>query len=267
MKHGRLPWLRPEELDEDARSLYDKIVGGRRGKGPRLFELCDEVGRLHGPFNAMLLHPEVGRPLQELGVALRYEGKLPARAREIAILIVASRWRSRFEWYAHAAMGRHVGLTEEELELLRSGKMPETLDDSERTIAGVVVELLETRDLSDSVFARASEELGHALLFEVVTLVGYYELLDLSMRVWRTPLPAAATVDELGAAADGRSSAVVPEPREEGVEEAPPQGGAAPTTAWPPGGPDGDRSRCRSPQEDLDDHAGDDDRQEERGRR
>lgn len=198
LKHGRLPWLRPEELDADARSLYDEIVEGRRGKGPRLFELSDELGRLHGPFNAMLFQPAVGRPLQRVGVALRYEGNLPPRAREIAILLVASKRRSGFEWYAHEAVGRHVGLTDEELALLRSGEMPETLDELERTIAAVVVELLATRDLSDPLFARATEQLGHVLILEVVALVGYYELLDLSMRVWRTPLPEGVTVRGLG---------------------------------------------------------------------
>src|SRR5215469_12111400 len=122
MKHGRLPWLAPEALSEDQRKLYDLIVGGPRGKGPRAFPLTDETGRLNGPFNAMLVSPEVGTAVQELGAAIRYRSSLPDRARELAILELAALRRCAFEWYAHERVGRNVGLTDDELEAVRTGK-------------------------------------------------------------------------------------------------------------------------------------------------
>ena len=64
--HGRLHWFAPDELDAAQRALYDVITGGARANGPRAFALTDERGRLNGPFNAMLLSPDVGATLQEL---------------------------------------------------------------------------------------------------------------------------------------------------------------------------------------------------------
>lgn len=54
--------------------------------------------------------------------------------------------------------------------------------------------LVRERDLDDAAFARARAELGERMLMELIALVGYYDLLALSMRVWRTPLPAGAEV-------------------------------------------------------------------------
>ena len=35
----RIPRLEPSALDDDQRSLYDAIAGGRRAQGPQLFRL------------------------------------------------------------------------------------------------------------------------------------------------------------------------------------------------------------------------------------
>jgi 4-carboxymuconolactone decarboxylase len=56
----RIPKLGPSSLDNEQRSLYDAIVGGRRARGPQLFRLADEEGRPEGPFNAFLLQPRLG---------------------------------------------------------------------------------------------------------------------------------------------------------------------------------------------------------------
>ena len=190
--HGRLPWLAPQDLDADARRLYERIVGGPRTQVPRAFPLTDEAGRLNGPFNAMLLSPEVGSALQELGAAIRYRSTLSPRAREIAILEVSVLRHSSFEWYAHVRVGEQAGLTAAEIAALRDGLPAPTLDATESLMRELVRELVRERDLDDATFAAASQQLGNRALMELVALVGYYDLLALSLRVWRTPLPAGA---------------------------------------------------------------------------
>jgi 4-carboxymuconolactone decarboxylase len=122
---ARIPKLEPAALDEDQRALYDAIAGGRRAQGPQLFRLADSEGRLEGPFNAFLLQPRLGSALQALGSAVRYDTGLDDRCREIAILIVAAHWESDFEWYAHEAVGRSVGLGDAELAAVRDGRYTE----------------------------------------------------------------------------------------------------------------------------------------------
>ncbi len=125
--HGRLPWYAPHELDEPAKALYDRIAGGPRAQGPQAFDLTDGTGRLHGPFNAMLISPEVGGAIQELGSAIRYKSGLSPRAREIAILEVSAVRRSSFEWYAHERVGLQAGVTLDEIAALHDGVPAPTL--------------------------------------------------------------------------------------------------------------------------------------------
>ncbi|MGC7096015.1 hypothetical protein ACPZ19_15185 [Amycolatopsis lurida] len=78
----RLPHLRPDDLDDDQRALYDAITGGPRAGGP--VALTDDAGRLAGPFNAMLVVPAAGSALQRLGAAIRYETLLSGHDRKSA---------------------------------------------------------------------------------------------------------------------------------------------------------------------------------------
>jgi 4-carboxymuconolactone decarboxylase len=188
--HGRLPWPRPEELDPTRRAVYDAIAGGPRAAGPQVFRLTDDGGRLEGPFNAMLVSPGLGLALQELGAAVRYRTSLTDRAREIAILLLAGLRSSDFEWYAHERVGRRAGLTEDELLALRDGRSPSTLSDQERVVLETSRALAVEGDLDDDAYAAAEAALGREMLTELVVLVGYYDLLALSLRVFRTPLPA-----------------------------------------------------------------------------
>ena len=135
----RLAHLRPDELTAEQQQLYDTInQGPRRAAHPGLVSpvgIVDDEGRLQGPFNAMLFHPVVGMALQELGRVLRFSGQLPPRAREIAILIVATSERSDFEWAAHAAIGAHLGLSAEQIASLARADVVEFEDHIEQIVA------------------------------------------------------------------------------------------------------------------------------------
>jgi 4-carboxymuconolactone decarboxylase len=185
----RLAKILPAALDAVQREVYDTIAGGPRARGTQLFRLVDDEGGLEGPFNAFLLQPRLGDALQGLGSAVRYATTLPDRAREIAILVVADEHRSGFEWYAHEAIGRHVGLTSDELEALRERRF-DAFDDEERVVAVTAHALVSRGDLDDQEFNAASHLLGLPRLFELLTLVGYYAALALQLRVFRVQPPA-----------------------------------------------------------------------------
>jgi len=187
---ARLAKLSPDTLDTEQRAVYDAIAGGRRAQGPQLFRLVDDDGGLEGPFNAFLLQPRLGGVLQAVGSAVRYETSLSDRAREIAILVVSLHWESEFEWYAHEAVGRHVGLTDDELTALRDGRY-DALSADERVVARTAALLVAESDLDDASYNEAVHALGLAGLFELLTLVGYYATLALQLRVFRVPAPTS----------------------------------------------------------------------------
>jgi 4-carboxymuconolactone decarboxylase len=186
----RLPPRRPDQLNERQRSVYASITAGRRADGPKLFETTGPQGELLGPFAAMVAHPVVGEPLQRLGEALRYETALPAAAREVVILTVAAHHRSEYEWYAHVAVARHIGLPTEVIEALRGGEEPPGVDDPARAAWCLARAQLGRDRLSDADFAAAESALGTTGIVEVTALVGYYTLLAQLIDVFQlTPPP------------------------------------------------------------------------------
>ncbi|MEV0997830.1 carboxymuconolactone decarboxylase family protein [Nonomuraea sp. NPDC050202] len=173
---ARLRRTPPNELDPEARALYDKITSGPRGRF-----MVDEEGGLTGPFNAMLLSPPLGGPLQELGAAVRYRSTLTGRARELAILVVAGHHDSAFERAAHEPIARELGFTEEQLQALRDGSPLTLADPAEAAVLRVARALVAKGDLDEEEYA----VLGERELFELTTLVGYYSTLALQLRVFR----------------------------------------------------------------------------------
>jgi 4-carboxymuconolactone decarboxylase len=186
---GRLPVLPPDALDDEQRALYDRITQGPRASGPQVFRLVDDDGGLAGPFNAFLLQPALGGPLQELGAAVRYRTGLSHRCREIAVLVVAAHWGSAFERHAHEAIGRALGLTDDELAAVREQRYDVLDGEPERLVARTARLLAADGDLDDPGYAAAVAGLGEAGLFELLTLVGYYAALALQLRVFRVPPP------------------------------------------------------------------------------
>ena len=181
---SRLPALAPGSLNEDQAALYSSIAEGPRAQGPQHFALTASDGSLNGPFNAFLYSPVLGNAIQELGAAVRYSTALTNRTREIAILIVAARWDCAFERHAHESVGRAAGLTEAEIEAIARGRVPELADAHESAGAELVFAMVHG-DVSDEQWASASAAVGEKTAFELSTLVGYYAMLALQLRVFR----------------------------------------------------------------------------------
>jgi 4-carboxymuconolactone decarboxylase len=189
----RLRPLRPEELDAEQRAVYDALADP-----PGRVRLAAD-GSLQGPFDAMLRAPRSGAALQTVGAALRYRSVLPERIRELATLQVAAHHRSAFEWHAHAPLAAAAGLPATLLEAIRTGSPVEPDDPAERAAATAVAQLLTTGDVADDAWAAAVGALGEAGAVELTTLVGYYSLLAMQMRVLRVPLPDGAAAVEFPA--------------------------------------------------------------------
>jgi len=166
----------PAQLDPDARALYDRI-----NTGPRGASMLDDQGALIGPFNAMLLSPALGDPLQELGAAIRYRSSLTDRCRELAILVVAAHWSSAFEQQVHEKIAADLGFSSDQLAAIRTGESLSLEDPEEAAVLRVTRALVTKGDLDDEEYALLPEP----TLFELTTLTGYYATLALQLRVFR----------------------------------------------------------------------------------
>src|SRR5579863_4834996 len=181
----RLATLSSDTMTPEQVGLYREILSGPRGQGPRAILLDTGAGGLAGPFNTMLYAPEVGHALQELGAAIRFRTQLTPRIREMAILVVAQAWNSDYERTSHELIGRDAGLTDPEIQALRSGAGPGFADEQEQVAYQVVRALTGPADLDNNQYDRAVSVLGEQSLVELSTLVGYYATLALQLRIFR----------------------------------------------------------------------------------
>jgi alkylhydroperoxidase family enzyme len=189
----RLDLIAPADLDDAQRALYAAITGGPRASQAGTVPIVDESGRLLGPFAVMLLTPEVGNAVQQVGAKIRFATALTARERELAILAVAGVLRSDFERLAHEPAALRAGLTKAQVNAVLSGQVPGGLDGDEALIGRLAQVMTSDRTLADEDYEAGLAALGQARLAELTWLVGYYSALALALSVFRPHLPESFT--------------------------------------------------------------------------
>jgi alkylhydroperoxidase family enzyme len=171
------------------RELYERLTTGPRAQSANL-PLAGGDAPVIGPAVVWLARPPLGLAVERLGAAVRFESLFTPRQREIATLLVANHHDSAFERYAHERLARTAGLSDDEVAALATGTPPPLTDEVEQTVAATTVLLLETGQLTDADYDAAVRVLGVERLVELVTLVGYYGLLALQLRVFQIAPPS-----------------------------------------------------------------------------
>ena len=72
---------------------------------------------------------------------------------------------------------------------VRAGREADLADPAERAAVRAARALVRAADLDDEEYAGTVAELGEAGVFELTTLVGYYAMLALQLRVFRVSAP------------------------------------------------------------------------------
>ena len=195
----RLDLMPPAELAPAQRALYDAITGGPRASQAGTVPITDADGQLLGPFAIMLLSPEVGNAMQQVGAKIRFGTALTGRERELAILTVAGALRSEFERLAHVPAARGLGLTEPQIDAALAGRAADGLSADEAIVGRLALAMTVDRTLSDEDYSGGVAALGRERLAELTWLVGYYSALALSLAVFRPFLPESfATAHQAG---------------------------------------------------------------------
>jgi 4-carboxymuconolactone decarboxylase len=174
----------PADMTDEQRALYEQFTSGPRTAAGNAFSLVGADGRLQGPPAVWMLSPAFGRALEQVGGAVRFASRLPFRAREIAILLVGHHHHSPFELYAHRLAGAAAGLTEADLAALADGGGPAGMSDVEDCVLRTTRRILDHGTLSDDEFREAAGVLSEGGLFELVTIVGWYNLVAWQLAVF-----------------------------------------------------------------------------------
>jgi 4-carboxymuconolactone decarboxylase len=182
----RLPSLRRADLDDAGAALWDSLTESRGAS------VVDGSGGLIGPFNAFVTAPDVGSRLADLGGLLRFRTSIDRRLLEIAIITIGARWRSEFEFWAHARMAREAGVADDVVEAIAAHADPPFTRDDERIVHAVATQLGADARVDDATYAAARSLLGDRGMVELVALCGYYTLICFTLNTFEVALPEGA---------------------------------------------------------------------------
>jgi len=144
---------------------------------------------LGGPFNVLLRSPEMGDLTQKLGEYARFRPELPAKLRELAIIITARHWTAQYEWNAHRQAAQQAGLSMPIIEAIANRKRPTGMQPDEEAVYNFSTELLETKRVSDANFKTAVSRFGEKGVVDLIGVMGYYQMVSMLLNVDRYPLP------------------------------------------------------------------------------
>lgn len=175
---SRLPPIDLDELSADQRAVLDAIRGGPRGA---------RVG-LVGPFGVWVRAPKIGQAVQAMGAAARFETSLVENVKEVAICTVGAHYHARFEFAAHGPMAISAGVAADVVEAIRIGNQPQFERRDEAVAYELTQQLLLGHHISDTTYREAVETFGTEGTIELVTIVGYYSLVSLTLNAFEVPL-------------------------------------------------------------------------------
>jgi alkylhydroperoxidase family enzyme len=100
--------------------------------------------------------------------------KLEPKLRELAILRVAWRTRSGYEWNQHRRMGGDEGLSEAQLEALPDGPLSAVWTPTERAVLTATDEMIDRFAVSDETWAVLAASFEAPPLLELLFVIGGY---------------------------------------------------------------------------------------------
>jgi 4-carboxymuconolactone decarboxylase len=189
----RLPPIDPAHYTPEQKAAYDEFYatrGKHLGGAP-------QPGSFAGPWGIFIRSPELMTLTQRMGEYLRYRCAISGRLSELAILLVARHWSADFEWYAHAKIGLKEGLSQATVDAIAEARRPDDLKVDEQVIYDYVSELLVSRRVSDTTYARAEKMFGEKGLIDICGVTGYYSLLAMTMNVGRVETPDGTRLPRL----------------------------------------------------------------------
>jgi 4-carboxymuconolactone decarboxylase len=187
---GRLPLAHPAALNPAQREVFDRMATRIvPWANDAQFQSTAEDGRLIGPFNPALLNPAIAGPFLDLQFAEQVHTSLSERVREVVILAVGAVWQADYELYAHLAVARKTGLSEEAARAVATGGQPDDLSFDETIALRLTQQLSTTHRVDESLYQAAETAFGAKGLIDIAFLIGIYHSVCATLTMFAIPAP------------------------------------------------------------------------------
>jgi len=147
-------------------------------------------GQVGGPSKIWVHNPKLAKAAGPLGAYFRTGYSLSEREREIAVIMINSKWHSIYPTNAHERAGKAAGLPAAKVEALLSG-LPTSFDDEREQVVYEMAKCLsESRWVAKGLYDRAVAALGHEGVTDVICLMGYYTMVSMTLAFYDVPAGA-----------------------------------------------------------------------------
>jgi 4-carboxymuconolactone decarboxylase len=176
-----------ETLVDAERAVYEHMASVRAHSDGR--------SHLAEVYVRMFNNPGVATRVGALGEHLRFHGVLPDAVRELVILRYAARQKAGYEWSHHQRPAKLAGISQEVIDGLAAGDLPDALPDASKAVLEAVDAVVALRSIPADVQQRIVAAHGVAGAVEVVALCGFYTIMAYMVSAFDIPieegLPAA----------------------------------------------------------------------------
>lgn len=177
---GRYAEIPENQMTPEQRNAYRGLVDGPRGGLP-------------GPYKIWVHNPKLVQAASPMGSHFTPgQSSLSEREREIAVIVINSKWHSAYPTHAHERRGKEVGLPTATVEAMIAGLPASFPDAREQMVYEMAMALAAGRLVPQGLYDRAVKLLGHESITDVIVLMGYYTCVSLTMNFYAVPAGSTA---------------------------------------------------------------------------
>ena len=161
---ARGPFIQRDDLPESQQPIYDQIAKTR--------------GQVSNVFSAFLNNPSAAEAVTSVGEYVRYKANLDPKVRETAILTTSKELQNDYEWAQHEPVAKKVGVRDQVIDSILSGKGPMGLPAKEGIFIQATRELIRNSNMTPRTYQALDHLLGTELTIDFIVTVGYYSMLS-----------------------------------------------------------------------------------------
>lgn len=173
---GRLS-VRKKDDDPDVAEIFSKGLTGPDGEPLNIF-------------GVLAHHPAMLKRWLVFATHVLSKNTLSARDREVLILRTGWNCGSRYEWGQHVLIGRDCGLSDDEIEQIKTGPTHSSWTALDRLLLTAADELHIEQSLSDTTWNDLTQIYSTEQILDVIATVGNYHLVAMFLKSARVPLDA-----------------------------------------------------------------------------
>jgi alkylhydroperoxidase family enzyme len=161
----RVTPLPPDDWNDEQRELLT------RGNPSRVLNV----------FATLVRHQDLYRRWMPFANHVLFKSSLPPREREMAILRIGWLCRSGYEFHQHTRIGLEAGLSDAEIERIKSGPNAAGWSEAESALLRAVDDLHGDQFISDETWQRLLNHYNERQVIDLVFAVGQYTLVSMAL--------------------------------------------------------------------------------------